>query len=56
MPCGKSRTGKDRRDVDRDFVEQAGIQELLDGVGAVDLMAMNVGNVRSLATASRLGG
>lgn len=27
---------KNRRDVDVDFVEQSGIQALLDGVGAVD--------------------
>ena len=27
---------KNRRDVDVDFVEEAGIQALLDGVGAVD--------------------
>ena len=30
---------KNRRDVDADLVEEAGIQELLDGVGAVDMIA-----------------
>jgi len=31
-----SRAEKDRRDIDMEFVEEAGVEQLLDGVGAVD--------------------
>src|SRR5262245_5248310 len=40
---------KNRRDVDADFVEQAGIEELLDGVGAVDANRLPVGGGLRLA-------
>jgi hypothetical protein len=36
VPARWSKSKRNRRDVDVDFVEEASIQALLDGVGAVD--------------------